>query len=118
MSSCGKDHADDLDYADRKPKGYTEMTIPSAWVFLVLSAAAYRTWRLLAVDEIGDRPRNWFLDRAPFLEKWLRCPWCAGTWIATAWWGAWQVWPDATRGVASLMGIWLLVGLTARNLDP
>jgi hypothetical protein len=92
--------------------------IPSAWQMILLTLAAYRTWRLAAVDEIGDRPRGWLLDRAPWLEHWLRCPWCAGFWFTAAWWAGWLIWPHAALVAAVPFAASLLVGLVARNLDP
>lgn len=94
------------------------MTIPAWYALLLLTLAAYRSWRLAAVDEIGDNPRNWLLDRAPWLQKWLFCPWCAGAWFAVGWWAAFEIWPRWTLIVATPFAISLLVGLTAKNLDP
>lgn len=94
------------------------MRIPDWWQFLLLATANYRLWRLLAVDEIGDRPRNWLLDRAPWMQKWLECPWCAGAWLAVGWWGAWQAWPHGSLVAAAPFAISLAAGLIARNLDP
>ena len=53
-----------------------------------LDRLAQGTWRQEG-DSTGEGYR----------EKWalfLVCPFCAGFWIALAWWGAWLVWPHAT----------------------
>lgn len=82
--------------------------VPSLWAFLLLALASYRTWHLLAEDTILDRPRRALLrlgdwrtagDPVPDtyrtdLGEFIRCPWCLGFWIATAWWAAWLVWDD------------------------
>jgi len=37
------------------------MDVPSPWVALILLAASFRIWRLLADDEILERPRYWLV---------------------------------------------------------
>lgn len=95
------------------------MTVPSTWTLIVLALAAYRTWRLLAIDMIlaGVRHRL-FGQRRTGLFEFVLCPWCFGAWITIGWWAAWQAWPHATAVVAVPFAISLLVGLIARNLDP
>ena len=70
------------------------MTFPNWYGLLLLALAAYRTWKLLAEDTIteGLRKRIGPGKRTVFLE----CPWCAGFWIALAWWGLYQLWPSGT----------------------
>jgi hypothetical protein len=73
------------------------MSVPSWWEFVLLTAASYRLWRLVAIDTIADRPRDWLLDRLD--EKWeigLVCPWCSGFWICLGVWGLWQWTADAS----------------------
>ena len=107
------------------------MSVPSLWAFVLLALASYRTWKLLADDEILDRPRRWALcledweEGKPVPEHyrlgwgaWLACPWCAGFWIALGWWAAWLAWDDVLAlavpfalsavlaGIAALVG-WL-----------
>jgi hypothetical protein len=94
------------------------MTVPGWWQTILLIGAAYRSWRIAAVDEIGDRPRNWLLDHLPWIQKWLECPWCAGGWFAVGWWVAWLIRPHGTLVAAAPFTISLAAGLTARNLDP
>ncbi len=94
------------------------MSVPSVWPFVLLVMSAYRSWRLLAVDEVGDRPRNWLLDRTPWLQHWLECPWCAGAYSAVAWWCAYEWSPHVSLVVATPFALSLVVGLVARNLDP
>ena len=82
------------------------MSVPYWWSFLLLGAAAWRTFQLLAHDAILDRPRRWLLrlgndwekegDPVPdaYRVKWgifLMCPYCAGFWISVCWWIAWQI---------------------------
>lgn len=94
------------------------MSVPGWYQLVLLALAAYRSWRLLAVDEVLDEPRATLLDRAPWLQKWIYCPWCCGFWVSLAWWGAWEAWPRGTLVAAAPMAASLLVGLIAKNLDP
>jgi len=77
------------------------------WAFVLIAVASYRVWRLLAEDTILDRPRRWALRLGSWREgqpapegyrakvgEFVACPWCMGFWIALAWWGAWQLWPE------------------------
>jgi len=93
--------------------------VPSWWEFLLLGVAAWRIFRLLAEDEILNRPRRWVLNLDPdwnegedpnddYRFEWgtfLTCPYCAGFWISLAWWGAWLIWPHATLLVAVPLAI-------------
>lgn len=77
------------------------MTIPSWYEAILLGLAAWRTWRLLAEDDILDRPRRYVTrlgskwkegDTPPKayrykLAEFLTCPYCAGWWVALVWWG-------------------------------
>lgn len=52
------------------------------WTILI-GAASYRIWRLLALDDVLEPPRAWVLDRLPIWVTDLTvCPWCLGSWIA------------------------------------
>jgi hypothetical protein len=83
--------------------------IPTWWEALLLTAAAFRIWRLLAADVILDRPRDWLVGRdewearknyRPALDQWLHCPWCFGFWISLVVYGTWVLWPTAMLLVA------------------
>lgn len=68
---------------------------------MLLTLAAWRTFQLISADDILDRPRRYVTARLN--ETWndfIDCPYCAGFWIAVAWWGAWQIWPHGTLVVA------------------
>lgn len=60
---------------------------PYWWETLLLLAAAYRVWRLIAYDTITEKPRTQvlrWLEPRKHEDKWeifLTCPWCAGFWI-------------------------------------
>lgn len=60
---------------------------------LLIGLAAYRLWRVFALDTIADRPREWLYDRHgvvwEFVADLLSCPWCIGFWYSCA--GAWIV---------------------------
>ncbi len=72
---------------------------------MLIAAASYRVWWLLAEDVILDWPRRKLLrlgswqdpEPPPFgyrrkFGEFLTCPWCFGFWIALAWWAAWLLW--------------------------
>lgn len=69
------------------------MEVPEAWEAVLLALAAWRTFQLLAGDDILDPSRRYVTDRlSEYWEDFLTCPYCAGFWIAVAWWVAWQIW--------------------------
>lgn len=98
------------------------MRAPDWWEFALLAVAAWRVFQLVAFDDILNRPRRKLLRLARDWEegddvpeeyrlKWARfitCPFCAGAWIATAWWIAWQANHKWTLIVASLVALWAL----------
>ncbi len=104
------------------------MRVPDWWSALLLSAAAFRTFRLLARDTILDGPRAWLIrlprnwkegDSIPkaFREKWslfIVCPWCLGFWVCLGWWIAWQIWPHGTLVAAGLALMSAFVGMIAK----
>ena len=105
------------------------MDIPGWYALLLLAAAAYRTWTLLAKDDILNRPRRyvtrlgdkWRKDGDPLpagyrlgLANFLDCPWCLGAWTAFAWWGAWQAWPHVTIVASAPLAISALLALISR----
>lgn len=47
-------------------------------VVLVSAIAAARVFRLLVVDDITYRLRNWVSRRPPWFRELYACPWCAG----------------------------------------
>jgi hypothetical protein len=108
------------------------VTVPSPWIALILVAASYRIWRLLADDIILDRPRNWVVrlprgweegDPIPAsyrieLANFITCPWCFGFWITLAVWVIWQIEPHWTTILLVPFALSAAVGITRINLDP
>lgn len=103
------------------------MSVPNWYELALLALAAFRVFRLIAEDDILDRPRSWALRYGDWREgqalpvgyraKWaefLTCPWCAGFWISLAWWGAWQLWPHGTTVATVPFVISAAVGLVAK----
>jgi len=85
------------------------------WIELaLLGLAAWRTWALLALDDIIARPRRYVTSRFPGVEDFLDCPFCSGFWIALGWWGAWQLWPQGTLVAAGAVSIAAIVALIER----
>lgn len=114
--------------------------IPEPFEFILLALIAYRTWRLLAEDEILEWPRHWLVrlprdwkegDAIPraYREKlalFINCPWCAGAWISLSVYIAFLAtlghWPDTVAEVFVGLGVWFAisasVGLIRSTLDP
>lgn len=91
------------------------MNVPDWYELVLLAVAAWRIFQLISGDDILDRPRRYLLrlgkewqkDGDPYPDNYrfawgafITCPYCAGFWIAVAWWGAWQIWPHATIVIA------------------
>lgn len=50
---------------------------------VLIGLGSYRLWRLVAVDTILDKPRDWLLVRLPpWVDKLVSCGWCLGSWAA------------------------------------
>ena len=108
------------------------MNTPTWYQLLLLALAAYRTWRLIAEDDITDKPRRWFLRLGDWREEgdpiplryrrgvgsFLACAWCFGAWITLAWWIAYEIWNEGTVIVAVPFAISALVGIVRAKLDP
>jgi hypothetical protein len=85
--------------------------IPTWIGLLLLAAAAWRTWQLLAHDDLLVEARARLLvtdggGRREAWEEWLECPYCSGFWIALAWCGAYWA-----------AGDWALVAATPFTLS-
>lgn len=108
--------------------------VPDWWQLTLLALAAWRTFRLIAADDIFDRPRRYLLrlgdweegdDLAELpdnyrdnLAAFISCPYCLGFWIAVTWWAAWLPWPHATTLVAAPLAIsTLVIGVSKLDTD-
>ncbi len=95
------------------------MSAPDWWQATLLALAAYRCWRLLGWDDITEPARLWAVRfgkdgyRAK-LAAFLQCGWCLGTWLALAWWAAWEAWPHGALVAAAPLAIAAAVGSLAR----
>lgn len=77
------------------------MSVPDWWEAVLLALAAWRTFQLLAEDDILETPRRYVTARlSDYWQDFLTCPYCAGFWIAVAWWAAWQIEGEWTLIVA------------------
>ena len=95
------------------------MSVPNWWQFALLALAAWRIFELIAEDEILNRPRRYVTAKLPGkLEDFITCPFCAGFWIAVAWWVAWQIWPHGTLVVAVPFALSAGVVAAAKVLTP
>lgn len=103
--------------------------VPDWWSLLLLTAATFRIYRLIAEDTILDGPRKHLLnlvgwdpdvdDTPPegYREKiglFITCPWCLGFWLSLGFWTAWWYEPHWTLVVCVPLTISSLVGLVAK----
>lgn len=114
--------------------------IPSIYQFALLALISYRLWRLLAEDEIFERPRR-YLVRLPLeweegdsipnsyragLGEFISCPWCLGAWTSLGSYIGWMFTigetPDSFGDVLVAAGVWFAlsaaVGIIRAKLDP
>lgn len=104
------------------------MIVPDWWAAVLLFAASFRVFRLLAKDIILDAPRAWLVGLGkgwvegrpvpkgyrPKLAEFMLCPWCLGFWITLAWWTAWEQWPQGTSVAAAPFALSAAVGLISK----
>lgn len=93
--------------------------VPDWWSFLILALAVFRVYRLIAEDDILDRPRDWALDRLEEerlekLDQLITCPWCLGFWLSVLAWLAWLVSPGWAVGLALPWALSAAVALVAK----
>lgn len=89
-------------------------------VTALLALAAYRLWRLLAVDDLPPladaRTRLWHAVEARWGPRWadgLECGWCTGTWVAFATVAAWHAHAGLAHPWLQALAVATLVGLLA-----
>lgn len=108
------------------------MRVPDWWAVTLLAIAAFRVWRLIAEDDILDRPRRyvtrlgskWKKEGDPLpagyrikLADFLSCPYCAGWWVGLAWVGAWWAWPHGTLIAATPFAVSALLVAAERLIS-
>lgn len=93
--------------------------VPNWWAFLLLVGAAYRTWRLVALDAVIDRWRQPLLRRIPEkLHEGIECSYCLGFWVGICWWVAWIASHHWTLLVATPLALSASIGIVGARLDP
>lgn len=107
------------------------LKIPDWFQLTIIALASFRVWRLLSEDTVLDWPRRKILrlgtwrtqgDQVPasYRKSWgtfLECGWCAGFWIALAWWGAFQWSPHWAVVVAVPWALSAIVGAIGQHLS-
>ena len=108
------------------------MKIPDWWETLILTAAAWRIFHLLAHDDILNRPRRYVTRLDPRWRKegdptgmtyretlgnFITCPFCLGFWIALATWGLWELWPHGALVAATPLTFSAVVVAAQRYLS-
>src|SRR5690606_17944281 len=68
--------------ATSEPEGQPVTLVLTA----LLALAAYRLWRLVALDYITESLRFRFLPEGTVRSTFVTCPWCLGTWLVLALW--------------------------------
>jgi hypothetical protein len=94
--------------------------VPDWWSFAIMALAVFRVYRLIAEDDILDRPRDWLLDkleeeRLEKLDKLITCPWCLGWWLSVALWLFWLAAPAWAVGLSLPWALSAAVGLIAKS---
>ncbi len=92
---------------------------PAWWAAVIMALAVFRVYRLIAEDDIFDRPRDWLLDRFKEerlgkLDVLITCPWCLGWWLGLLTWVAWLATPSWTVGLCFPWALSALVALAAK----
>lgn len=95
------------------------MEIPQPWELTLGVLAVFRIYRLIAEDEIAQRPRDWLtdwiedhLDRD--LTVLITCPWCLGTYLTLAAWGLWLWTPFWATALAAPLAAMTLVAFVSK----
>ena len=100
--------------------------IPSLYAFALLALAAFRSWVLLARDDITKNLRQWMFlrtggvvnaARSAFWWEFVQCPWCFGFWIAIAWYIAWLIWATGALVLAVPFALSAVVALIEEHRD-
>ena len=107
------------------------MSIPNWYELILLSLAAWRVFQLIALDDITDGLRRYVTRRLASearrlnpkakretLPLFIECPYCAGFWIALAWWGAFQMHEFGTLVSAVPFALSVLAWSLARRFYP
>lgn len=90
----------------------------SAVLFALMALAAYRAWRLLALDTILDRPREALLERmGDKTADFISCPWCAGAWLSAGVLAVTAQFTSVPLPFLQWAAVSALVGLIGSNLD-
>jgi len=76
--------------------------VPSPFEALLLGLAAWRTWHLIAKDDLTEPLRDRFLKNEAVLD-FVECPFCLGAWIAGAWVVAFAIWSEGVVWAALVM---------------
>lgn len=69
--------------------------VPDWWQAILLFTAAWRTFHLLAYDDIAQPFRRYVTrEKEGKVHDFLTCPFCLGFWLVVAWWLAWILFPE------------------------
>ena len=78
--------------------------MPTPFEALLLGLASWRTWQLVANDDLTEPLRDRYLKNEKVLD-FVECPYCLGAWIAGAWVVAFATWSDGTLWAALVMAL-------------
>lgn len=91
-----------------------------AWT-LILGLAAFRLWRLAAVDSITEPLHGRILAMKSPAGQWFssmwHCPWCLGFHLSIVVWALWTYLPAIGQPICMILAISTLVGFIGKLDD-
>lgn len=100
------------------------MAADDVLLWLLATLAAYRLWRLLALDDlpylsdVRERFEDWLDVRAG--NRWaagVACPWCSGFWCCVAVFSALTWWVSVPLIAVQIAAASTVVGLIGSRMD-
>lgn len=116
----------------------SDLAVPSPWVFVLLTLAAYRLTRFVGWDGITAPVRERITHREeagsgkdardtskgrkhrpyrPKVDEFLHCPFCVSWWLCFGGYIAWLAWPHAVEVLAVPWAASGIAGLISKKLD-
>lgn len=101
------------------------MTLPTAWVGVILALATYRILRLLMADTITDGFRRRLLNkdgdvstpRADWLDDLWGCAYCLGAYVSLVVFAVYELWPHTLPILAVPFALSAAAAMIGKNLD-
>jgi len=81
--------------------------MPSPFEAVLLGLAAWRTWHLIAKDDLTEPVRDRLPER---FDDFIECPFCLGAWLALGWVAAFAAWSDGV--------VWAALAAAVASVPP